>query len=38
MKESSSAAALYSTGTGIFSSSHGASHKDLALLALVSDI
>lgn len=34
-KESSSAAALYSTSTGILASSHGVSHKDRALLALM---
>jgi retrograde regulation protein 2 len=31
----SSAAALYSTSTGIFASCHGVSHKDRALLALM---
>jgi retrograde regulation protein 2 len=34
-KESSSAAALYSTSTGILASCHGVSHKDRALLALM---
>jgi retrograde regulation protein 2 len=34
-KESSSAAALYSTTTGILASSHGVSHSDRALLALM---
>ena len=34
-KESSSAAALYSTTTGILASSHGVSHADRALLALM---
>jgi retrograde regulation protein 2 len=34
-KESSSAAALYSTTTGILASSHGVSHADCALLALM---
>jgi retrograde regulation protein 2 len=34
-KESSSAAALYSTSTGILASCHSLSHKDRALLALM---
>lgn len=34
-KESASAAALYSTSTGILASSHGVSHADRALLALM---
>jgi retrograde regulation protein 2 len=34
-KESASAAALYSTSTGILASSHGVSHTDRALLALM---
>jgi retrograde regulation protein 2 len=34
-KEFPSAAALYSTNTGILASSHGVSHYDRALLALI---
>jgi retrograde regulation protein 2 len=34
-KEFSSAAALYSTNTGTLASSHGVSHYDRALLALI---
>jgi retrograde regulation protein 2 len=34
-KELSSASALYSTSTGLLSSSHGVSHRDRALLALI---
>ena len=34
-KESASTAALYSTSTGIMSSTHGVSHEDRALLALM---
>ena len=34
-KESSSTSALYSTSTGLLSSSHGVSHRDRALLALM---
>lgn len=34
-KEAASTAALYSTSTGIMSSTHGVSHEDRALLALI---